>query len=46
MRVLVAGATGAIYAELIRGADNHRARRQLGFDPRSLPWIDRSATPT
>lgn len=37
---------GRFYAELIRGADNHRARRRLGFAPRPLPWIDRSAMPT
>ena len=26
------------YSELLRGADNHLARRTLGFDPRPLPW--------
>ena len=26
------------YSELLRGADNHLARRELGFDPRPLPW--------
>ncbi len=26
------------YAELLRGADNQRARKELGFDPRPLPW--------
>jgi 2-alkyl-3-oxoalkanoate reductase len=26
------------YSELLRGADNHLARRALGFDPRPLPW--------
>lgn len=26
------------YAELLRGADNHLARKELGFDPRPLPW--------
>ena len=25
------------YAELLRGADNHLARRELGFDPQPLP---------
>jgi nucleoside-diphosphate-sugar epimerase len=34
------------YAKLIRGADNHRAREELGFDPRPLAWIDRRAMPT
>ena len=26
------------YSELLRGADNHLARKELGFDPRPLPW--------
>ena len=26
------------YAELLRGAQNHLARKGLGFDPRPLPW--------
>jgi 2-alkyl-3-oxoalkanoate reductase len=26
------------YAELLRGADNHLARHELGFVPRPLPW--------
>ena len=26
------------YTELLRGADNHLARHELGFDPRPLPW--------
>ena len=29
---------GRFYAELLRGAANHLARRELGFDPRPLPW--------
>jgi nucleoside-diphosphate-sugar epimerase len=29
---------GQFYAELLRGADNHLARQELGFDPRPLPW--------
>ena len=27
------------YAELLRGADNHLARKELGLDPRPLPWV-------
>ncbi|MGY1603118.1 NAD-dependent epimerase/dehydratase family protein [Geodermatophilus sp. SYSU D00815] len=30
---------GRFYAETLRGADNHRARRELGFRPRPLPWL-------
>ena len=30
---------GRFYAELLRGADNQLARRQLGFTPRPLPWL-------
>jgi len=30
---------GRFYAELLRGADNHLARHELGFAPRPLPWI-------
>lgn len=29
---------GRFYAELLRGAANHLARKELGFDPRPLPW--------
>jgi 2-alkyl-3-oxoalkanoate reductase len=29
---------GRFYAELLRGAANHLARRELGFVPRPLPW--------
>ncbi len=29
---------GRFYAELLRGAQNHLARKELGFDPRPLPW--------
>jgi nucleoside-diphosphate-sugar epimerase len=29
---------GRFYAELLRGAANHLARRELGFAPRPLPW--------
>ncbi len=29
---------GQFYAELLRGADNHLARKELGFVPRPLPW--------
>ncbi len=28
------------YAELLREADNHRARQELGFRPRPLPWLE------
>ncbi len=27
------------YAELLRGADNYLARKELGFDPQPLPWV-------
>ncbi len=30
---------GRFYAERLRGAANHLARRELGFDPRPLPWL-------
>jgi nucleoside-diphosphate-sugar epimerase len=30
---------GRYYAELLRGAGNHRARESLGFEPRPLPWV-------
>ena len=29
---------GRFYAELLRGAANDLARKELGFDPRPLPW--------
>jgi nucleoside-diphosphate-sugar epimerase len=29
---------GRFYAELLRGAANRLARKELGFDPRPLPW--------
>ena len=29
---------GRFYAELLRGAANHLARKEFGFDPRPLPW--------
>ncbi len=29
---------GRFYAELLRGADNHLARKELAFDPRPLSW--------
>jgi nucleoside-diphosphate-sugar epimerase len=29
---------GRFYAELLRGASNHLARKELGFEPRALPW--------
>ncbi len=29
---------GRFYAELLRGAANQLARKELGFDPRPLPW--------
>jgi nucleoside-diphosphate-sugar epimerase len=29
---------GRFYAELMRGADNRLARKELGFHPRPLPW--------
>jgi nucleoside-diphosphate-sugar epimerase len=32
---------GRFYAEMLRGATNRLARKELGFDPRPLPW-DRS----
>ena len=31
-------ADGRFYAELLRGAANHLARKELAFDPRPLPW--------
>lgn len=31
----------AFYATRLRGASNAKARRELGFGPRPLPWLDR-----
>lgn len=34
---------GRFYAELLRGAANHLARKELGFEPRPLPWTEARA---